>query len=61
MKEDATIFKWDSDTRTFHNILLSFTKHLFAEQLQKAVPVVFSQVLLFSMRRVGKTNDSVTI
>ena len=30
------------------------TKHLFAEHLQKAVSVIFSQVLLFPIRRVAR-------
>ena len=48
----ATLFEWDSSTGIFLWILLSFTEHLFAEHLWKAVSVVFSQVLLFPMWRV---------
>ena len=50
----ATIFKWNSDTGTFLWLLLNFTQHLFEEQLGNAVPVVFSQVLLFSVWRVAR-------
>ena len=49
-----TIFKRDFDTVTFLWLLLYFTEHLFAEQLQKDVPLIFSQVLFFPMWKVAR-------
>ena len=45
----VTVFKCVSDTDTSLRILLSFTKHLFAEHLRKAVSVAFLQVPHFTM------------
>ena len=49
----STIFKWDSGFGPFFWILLSFTKHLFADHLQKAASVVFCQVSLFPVWTVA--------